>query len=355
MAVRLAFCGLDEVDALVGFLRDHWGREHVLVTDRRVLDWQHRDEGRGRYDVLLAWDGDEVVGILGFIPTSRYDPALADGRETVWLTTWRARDDAPTGTGLLLLRGLRERLRPVWTGTVGLRPATAGIYTRLGFRGGVLRRHVLLDHAPRDLRLARVPDPTRARLRADHPAPCPPAPVAASDVAAVAEAVLPPEHAPARSGAYYAGRYVDHPFHDYRFHHVPDDGSPGALLVTREVGHAGATAVRVVDLVGRVPIGLGGALEALRAGTDAEWIDVHAPDDRLAAAGLPAVADLDGAVVAARFAPFELRGAEPRWALDGPPDGPTGALTLSRGDADQDRPGPAATAADDADPAGAAR
>ena len=336
MAVRLAFCGLDEVDALTAFLRDHWDREHVLVTDRSVLDWQHRDEAHGRYDVLLAWDGDEVAGILGFIPTSRYDPALADGRDTVWLTTWRARDGAPPGLGLLLLRGLRERLRPAWTGTVGLRPGTAGIYARLGFRGGVLRRHVLLDPGTAELRLARVPEAVRARLRADHPAPRSPEPVAGPEVADLAGALLPPDHAPARTGAYYAGRYVDHPFHAYRFHHVPAGDGPGALLVSRTVEHAGATAVRVVDVVGRVPSGLAGALEALRAEVGADWIDVHAPDARLDGAGVAVTADLPDSVIAARFAPFELRGSEPLWALDGPP----GALTLSRGDADQDRPGP---------------
>ena len=348
MAVRLAFCGLDEVDALTAFLRDHWDREHVLVTDRRVLDWQHRDEARGRYDVLMAWDGDEVVGILGFIPTSRYDPDLADGRETVWLTTWRARDGAAPGLGLLLLRGLRERLRPTWTGTVGLRPETRGIYDRLGFRTGALTRMILLDDARDERHLAAVPVPPPSAVRAawrTH-APAATEPVTAAALAALAErhriAAGAARTAPARTAASVRRRYLEHPFHVYRVDLVPaTDRHDGALVVTRTVGHAGATAVRVVDLIGDpdAAASTGPLLRGLLEATGAEWLDASVTSDVVAplrAAGLVPVAEVPGLVPAAYFAPFELRDRTVLWALDGPGDRPH----LVRGDADQDRPNP---------------
>ena len=44
------------------------------------------------------------MGILGFILASRYDPSLASGDETLWLTTWKVRPDFAHGLGLVLLR-----------------------------------------------------------------------------------------------------------------------------------------------------------------------------------------------------------------------------------------------------------
>ncbi len=346
MAVRLEFCGLDEVDELTAFLRDHWGREHVLVTERRVLDWQHRDEARGRYDFLLARDRTGIAGILGFIPTSRYDPTLADGHETLWLTTWRVRDDARPGLGLLRLRGLRERLRPTWAGTVGLRPETRAIYDRLGFRTGALTRMILLDDAREDLHLTTLaaPPPAVARTAWHSHAGVRSEPVDAASLADVTERhrilVGAARVAPARTAAAVRSRYLEHPFHAYRVDAVPaTDHHDGALLVTRTVTHAGATAVRVVDLVGdpAAAAATGPMLRGLLEGAGAEWVDVLVTPQVVApfrAAGLVPVDEIPGLVPAAYFEPFALRDRTVLWALDGPGD----RLHLVRGDADQDRP-----------------
>ena len=343
MAVRLAFCGLDEVEALTGFLRDHWGREHVLVTDRRVLDRQHRDEERGRYDALLAWDGDAVVGVVGFIRTGRFDPALAAGRDTVWLTTWRARDDAPPGTGLALVRGLERLLAPRWIGTVGLRADAEPLYRGLGYRTGVLDRWVLIDPEA-DLRLVRTAsgDPVPTALRGPAPSDAPPVtlmPLQRDDLdhAEVRRLVDAGPTVPSRSAAYVAARFLADPFHAYRVHLARRDGR-GLLVVSRVVAHAGARALRVVDLVGHPDVlaGAGDALLDLLRVEGAEHLDVHTVGHRaeLAAAGLRPLAAAPDLVVPSRYDPFEDRGVDLRYAVKGD-DGP---LLLAKGDADQDRP-----------------
>src|SRR5687768_1045148 len=101
MKTRIDFCALDAVGELMEFLREHWSANHILARSREVLDWQHRNEAEGRYNFLVARDeGGRIVGVLGFIPSSRYDPSLARD-ETVWLALWKVVQGYSAGLGLL--------------------------------------------------------------------------------------------------------------------------------------------------------------------------------------------------------------------------------------------------------------
>ena len=69
-----------------------------------------------------------IIGILGYISTMRFDPALA-ADNVVWLTTWKVRDDAGVaGVGLALLQHLAAHEPHIAIGAIGLNPATRPIY-----------------------------------------------------------------------------------------------------------------------------------------------------------------------------------------------------------------------------------
>jgi hypothetical protein len=343
MAVRLAFCGLDEVEALTGFLRDHWGREHVLVTDRRVLDRQHRDDEQGRYDALLAWDGDEVVGVLGFIRTGRLDPDLAGDRDTLWLTTWRARDDAPPGTGLALVRGLERMVPHGWIGTVGLRASAEPLYRGLGFRTGMLERWVMTDPEVTP-RLLRMTDGTDVPMVSLGPLGAsaeqrPLRRIGVDDLSdpALARRIDAAPTVPSRTAVQVTHRFLEDPFYDYRIH-VAERGDRAALLISRIVNHRGAAALRVVALAGDPAAleGTGAALLGVMRADGVEHADLHVAGagDAPALAGFHRVVATAGLCVPSRYDPFEADGVELRYALRGR----VGPLLLTRGDADQDRP-----------------
>ena len=101
MAVELDLCTLDDRAELMRFIRDYWSANHVLAHSEALMDWQHRDEAHKRYNFIAARDGEKgIVGILGFILASRYDPALAGDADTLWLTTWKVRPEFAHGLGL---------------------------------------------------------------------------------------------------------------------------------------------------------------------------------------------------------------------------------------------------------------
>jgi hypothetical protein len=336
--VRLAYCGLDEADELMAFIRDHWSADHALSRSRRLLDWQHRDEEAGRYNLLLARaESGAIVGMIGFIPSSRYDPSLAAERETIWLTTWRALEGHGAGLGLLLLRDIERRLKPKWIGTVGLNQQIRGIYAAMGYRTGEMIRSYRLNGGLRERRLV---------LGAVEP-PLAPAQARTTTLrrlgtADFAEAVRDlgleaSGQEPAKTPAQFRTRYLEHPFYDYQVY-LAQDGGRAALIVMRACTHEGATALRWVDFLGDETLlaALGPAVDALLEAQRAEYVDYYHVGDlpALTEAGFARLGPEGDLVLPGYFEPFEPANVRILYALKGGrPE-----FSLGKGDADQDRP-----------------
>jgi hypothetical protein len=331
MATRLDYCALGAADELMAFIREHWSAGHVLSRSRALLDWQHRDEAAGRYNFLVARnDGGGIVGILGFIPSSRYDPALGAGDETIWLTTWKVIHGYSAGLGLMLLRELAARLKPKWIGTAGLNPQTRGIYDAMGYRTGALDRFYRLNEGTAGHRLADIP--------ADWPPQ--PQPTGDGTLRALTEeetALDESDQAPRKTPALFRRRYLAHPFYDYRLY-LAVTGNDSALIAMRTCGHEGASALRIVDLLGSAAAlaGCGPAFDALLRESGAEYLDFYCSGaaEALAAAGFRRLARDEGAVLPSYFEPFERSNVDILYALKGPGE----RLVICKGDADQDRP-----------------
>jgi hypothetical protein len=336
--IRLDFCGLDETDALMAFIRDHWSPNHALSRSRGLLDWQHRDEKAGRYNVLLArTDAGEIVGMIGYIASSRYDASLAAGRETIWLTTWRALEGHSAGLGLLLLREIERRLKPKWIGTVGLNEQIRGIYAAMGYRTGELTRSYRLNDRIRDRRLvlgaaaapALDPGEGGAALRR----------LSAADFAGAVRhpGLAASGQEPAKTPELFRNRYLEHPFYDYQLY-LAEDGGRQALIAMRACTYRGATALRWVDFLGDETLlaSVGPAIDALLHEQDAEYVDYYHSGDPavLEQAGFARLDPGGALILPGYFEPFEQSNVRILYALKG--GGPH--LSLGKGDADQDRP-----------------
>ena len=91
--IRLAH----EVDekALVQFIDQHWKKNHILVTCKEMLDWQHLDRMRERYNFVLGIENihKRFTACLGFIPLAQFDPEIELGR-LCWMVIWKVQDAA---------------------------------------------------------------------------------------------------------------------------------------------------------------------------------------------------------------------------------------------------------------------
>jgi hypothetical protein len=340
MTLSVDLCSLDDYGELAGFIRDYWSTSHVLARSQALMDWQHRDEANQRYNFIAARDGKEgIVGILGFILASRYDPALAADADTLWLTTWKVRPDFAHGLGLVLLRKLDSMLAPKWIGTVGLNPATRGIYQALGYHVGKLARHYMLNDTITEFGLATVPSGSRNNRGLSSGASFKELDRASFFAASRDYDLDASTQVPRKTTTYIYSRYLSHPFYRYRAFLIVD-GPHAGICVLRECSHEGARAVRVVDYLG-APAALTGSGSGFRQTlleTGAEFIDFFCSGlgPELAAAGfleLPAT-DAPGLILPGYFEPFERSNVELPYSLRGP----EGLRIICKGDADQDRP-----------------
>jgi hypothetical protein len=340
MTISVDLCTLEDRGDLMHFIRDYWSATHVLARSYALLDWQHRDEANKRYNFIAARDSERgIVGILGFILASRYDPALAIDAETLWLTTWKVRPDFAHGLGLLLLRKLDSTLAPKWIGTVGLNPATGRIYQALGYHEGMLTRHYMLNDAIVDYQLSTVP--AEFRKAAKFTAGAKLLELDRNNFWTLTEGLGLDENAqmPRKTRAYIHARYLLHPFYAYRALLMTDRGHAG-IAVLRECTHKAASAIRVVDYLGSPAAlsGSGAVFQQILLETGAEYLDFFCSGlgAELAAAGFSqlSAADASGLILPGYFEPFERCNVDLAFSLRGP----NGPLVVCKGDADQDRP-----------------
>jgi hypothetical protein len=336
MDVRVGRCCTGDIDDVVGFIDTHWEPGHALATCRPLLDWQHLDpDGRGYSFIVARRPRDQsVLGILGYIPTQRFDAGLA-ADNVIWLTMWKVRDDAGVaGLGLLLLQHLANTEPHVAIGALGLNPATVPIYKALGYRVGELHHYVRVNQAYESLELASLtprtapPHVTGTRLTAYR--------LTRDDEFDAIRLTSP--GAPRKTAEYFRTRYARHPIYAYTVIALLDAGTPVGLMAARTAEHGGRRALRVVDVLGadEVIARTGPIVRTLLDELDAEYADVYNSGidaDAFERAGFWRI-DPDGPdVVPDHFEPFERRNIALRFSWKGPQ-----TLVLFKGDADQDRP-----------------
>lgn len=339
-------CLAADVPDVLTFLDTHWKPGHIFTLDRSLFDWQHACRDRpGEYSFAIArrQPDDTIVGVLGYIPTRHFDPALA-ADNTLWLALWKVREDIESaGLGLRLVKFVMEHEPHTSVGVIGFNPAVRPIYQALGFAVGELQHYVLPN-----------PDVTRFDLASLHrPAHRPT--VDGGLTAAAVNAVSFASHVaglnlsardaqvPRKTLAYFKARYLEHPTYQYACSIVSRAARPVGLLATRVATHGGRRAIRVVDYLGpedAVPA-LGALVLAQLRAADAEYADMYNSgiDPRLfEQAGFLRV-DPDGEdIVPDHFEPFERRNIRVLFALKTPRP-----AVLFKGDADQDRPNRRAT------------
>lgn len=330
----------------MGFFRDHWSKDHILARDRAFVDWQYFDAQRSRYNfaVATATGMREIHGVLGFIPTSHYDPMLA-GCDTLWLTMWKVRNDSPyAGLGLCLHGFVAKALPCQVIATVGNNAAVAKLYRALGYQTGQLGQYYIVNPELREFALLR---PESSSPKAASSLKQPKRRLEAlglndfSAESAKLEAVLDADVFPRKSAAYLLRRYLRHPIYEYQVFKVTAGDQFLGLLVIRKVTHSGASALRIVDYLG-TPLGfagLGPALTRLLTRQGGEYIDLlnfGIDPELLLQAGFRRLDPTrEQIIIPNYYEPFEKRNAVIQFAYKAKR---TGRYVAFKGDCDQDRP-----------------
>lgn len=344
---------MDHWPAMREFLAARY-RPDLALCDPRFFAWFFR-AAQGSADIACAWDGERLIGTLGYIA----DPAFwGSTHETVlgaWLVNWTVDPDFQHGVGIALMREVMQQF-PVLLG-IGGSDVNEQIVARLGW--------TVYPQLPRYLAAF-----DRAAVA---PLALPGADDAALDDALYAhpqtvESVrqwTPADGAPrwerypsmayatVRSSAYLRWRYLEHPAFAYVILCAGDEAAPAVSVHRIERVKGKATLVARVmeffhpdDRAGTsAGLALARALPGIFAAQGCAFADVvtsaNAYGETLVAAGWTRE-DHEHPLLPARLQPVEpfpfrynleygVRRGTARPAL--------GAMYVTRGDGDADRPG----------------
>jgi hypothetical protein len=331
-------------NALVQFIDEHWRKNHIFVTCKELLDWQHLDRTRGRYNFVIGIERQTqtIHGVLGFIPLSQFDPEIEIGR-LCWMAIWKVRDEARGNKlGRYLLSHLEDTIKPDILSTVAASAMSLPIYRARGYQTGRLSHYFILNPEISDYHLIITKDSGQSFVTAGAQDTNKRIEKASeTDITnGTADCFLLQKDLPRKSPIYLINRYLRHPIYRYQIYMIRDGMKTTGVIVTRVCSYGMSRAIRIVDFIGPSSAlsGLQGQWTSLLKNLNAEYLDFFnagIDDEDLMSSGFTRRETGDGIVIPNYFEPFSKENVEIDYMINAPA-GQT--YRTVKGDSDQDRP-----------------
>ena len=335
--IEIRRCLSNEIELVMTFINNHWKSGHILTTNRPLIDWQHKTS-IGDYNYMMAIKGKEILGILGYINTSRYDPALK-ATNTLWLALWKVIESKRiAGLGLRILRTLTN-LEPHSTIAVnGINSSHPSIYKALNWTVGELQCFFLVNTHVKN---APIKYPETYSLPYPKTGSSAFYEMKEKDLEDLEmSSICTADIANPKTPTYFCNRFLKHPFYNYRVFRIEGPTHNPALISVRVAKQNNSSALKIVDFIGdpRAISSSGSALQDLLTSESAEYLDFWQsgiPENFLNTAGF-ACLDPEGPVVVPNyFEPYEQKNGRILFAYKSKKDLPA---IICRADGDQDRP-----------------
>ncbi|MDB3882593.1 hypothetical protein N9299_04340 [Amylibacter sp.] len=252
----------------MGFIANEWSNNHILANDLNFQSWQHGTQS-DVYNWVVGLDQNEIKGILGFIPLSKFDEEIDN--EFIWLALWKVIEGPDTrGLGLRLLRYILTEMPATGFGVVGINKKHLGLYKALGFNVGTLKQYFMINPSAKQ---------TLIHNRGNH---CLPSPKSGKAVFKLTDRyelenlhLFNDSVLPGKTPKYFANRFLCHPIYNYEVHVIQYNGINKAIIASRIAEHNSSKVLRIVDFWGhdRVLAESGDALNALMELNQCEFCD----------------------------------------------------------------------------------
>lgn len=334
-----------DIDYVMAFIQSHWRENHIFTYHRALFEWQHLDRRDVGLNFIIARDDETqaILGILGYIDTALYDPALAADR-VLWLAIWVVDPDCKvTGLGMALRQFLQKTVPHQAIGTLGFSEKTALLYRAFKYDVGLLDRYYMVNREKDDFRLINDFD---GRFASGHVGN------SSRELTSVTPQTFeqferefnyqPAENImPRKSARYFLNRYLQHPVYEYQLWGIRDSLQFQGLIAARKADGQGNAALRIVDYLGpdEKLIGLGGQFQELLEELDCEYLDFYClgiSEEIFSQAGLLKFDRSGSMILPNYFEPLEFQNVDINYAIKS--NSESAEYRFFKGDCDQDRP-----------------
>ena len=132
------FCSGENKKKVQKFISDNWKKNHILCKNDTLFDWQYSNE-YGGYNFVLAIERSEIIGLLGFIPPSKYSKQNQVSND-FWLALWTIKKGIfYPGLGVGMISYLIKKCSISNIYTMGLSEDAIQIYKSLKYKINYLK------------------------------------------------------------------------------------------------------------------------------------------------------------------------------------------------------------------------
>ena len=335
---------LKEVDypKVSKFINNEWKKGHILSKSKSLFDWQYLNENK-IYNFIVLKNNNQIFGVLGFIPSSRYDKSLIK-KNIIWLALWKISEKIKTkGFGLKMLAFLQKNVAHVGIGVNGINKNHPSMYRALGYQSDNLKHYYAINKNY-NLRLITAPNNYK------HPTLNP----KGIEWKLLNQNIIKnfqknfsykisSNYAIKKTPNYFLNRYIKHPYYDYQVFLIPDPKQNEAgLIAIRFDKRENSMVCRIVDFYGNIEIlnYAGYGLKKIINKFSIEYVDFWCygiPNEIMNNFGFKIVESQKNVIVPNYFEPFVKNNNEILFAYKNVKDFKS-EFIICKGDGDQDRP-----------------
>ena len=255
MDYSIEFLKYEDSDEIQKFINNEWKKDHILSSSRELFEWQYAN-GNENLNFVGIKISNTIKGILGFIPTSRYDQNLRE-KNVIWLALWKISNDLKiSGIGLKMLTFLKNEVKHVGIGVSGLGSSLPILYKSLGYFTSELSHYYVVNkNKYKNLKLI------KSDLGFIHPTLKTNGKLWKSLNKENYKELTKNNYnfncnsSNRKSSDYFFNRYIKHPFYKYKVYLIfSDDNSESAIISTRIDTKENSNVLRIIDYYGNQEI-----------------------------------------------------------------------------------------------------
>lgn len=320
---------MDEVERIMLFLKEHWGKDHILANNKDLMLYEHAWMEKFTYVLAEEESTGQIYGVCGYLPYS------VEENTDMGAGIWKVIPSPFFMLGSQILKYVQEHNGCEMLACCGTNAKTKGHRKLIGHFNGKLRHFYRLNSQVKDFKIAVIN--VRKEETKGSDAEYRFLEYKKEDLKRL-NLLKWKKIKPYRDYAYLEHRYFHHPKYQYRVLGVQTEKGIAGLVVGREIECNERKIFRVIDYLGEEE-GLAGtyaAWEELLVQGQYEYIDFYQfglSEKVMAEAGFVERTEEDENIIPNYFEPFEQRNVEINISTNWKEP-----FRMFKGDADQDRP-----------------
>ncbi len=342
MEYKIEFLKEIDFSKVIKFINNEWKEGHILSKSKDLFDWQYLNENKS-YNFIILKNDDEIFGILGFIPSSRYDKNLIE-ENIIWLALWKISEKIKIrGIGLKMISFLQNNVAHVGIAVNGINKTHPPMYRALGYQSYNLNHYYSVN---KKLKPKLISSPNKYNHPSLNPKGLNWILLNENDFENFREKFpykICSNSEIKKTPLYFLNRYLKHPYYSYKVYLIPHVNEKEVALISIRIDKRhNSKVLRIVDYYGNIEIlnFAGYGLKNIAEKFCFEYIDFWTygiPDKIMRNFGFKIVESQKNIVVPNYFEPFENKNNQILFAYKNIKNSKS-KFIICKGDGDQDRP-----------------